>query len=68
LPGRSTKGPPFTRNRFFFQKTDPDLDPAKAPRIIKTCNHEKGHAKSVAALIPPRSEQEASAFLPRDRG
>ncbi|HEY3324184.1 MAG TPA: right-handed parallel beta-helix repeat-containing protein [Planctomycetota bacterium] len=29
------KGAFFLRNRFFFQKMDLDLDPAKAPRVIK---------------------------------
>ena len=29
------KGPIFFRNRFFFQKMDLDLDPARAPRVIK---------------------------------
>ena len=29
------KGPLFLRNRFFFQKLDLELDPAKAPRVVK---------------------------------
>ncbi|MGA2618114.1 MAG: right-handed parallel beta-helix repeat-containing protein [Thermoguttaceae bacterium] len=29
------KGAMFLRNRFFFQKMDLDLDPAKAPRVIR---------------------------------
>ncbi|MCY2995094.1 MAG: hypothetical protein NTY19_45630 [Planctomycetota bacterium] len=36
LARTTDKGALFMRNRFFFQKLDLDLDPAKAPRVIRT--------------------------------